>query len=466
MDTKPTVYEKAVEILDKAQSVLLCINNRSSFDTHYAAVAMKRFLESEGKHVTLVANGELILKHKLMFEREGVECSLDLQPQSYVITVDHKDGAIERVSYDDKDGKFRLYITPVAGNKEFNFKNVSYAEGGGSAEVIVVFGCRSLKWMNDIYEQNEDLFDKTQVININNLSGVQEYGTVKLNDEGVSVCELVYDVIGKMGNGKISRQIADMLLQGVIEYLQPFQKSPYKVSSLEKVIELVRAGADVKEAFSKLYFERTYQNFELQRKVMSNFKYEETTGVAWSAVSGIDLAQCGVDRDSFILDGRIAFNMCSDFKIAFVLYEVQEGEIVVELESNSPSIDAKEIFPDYKVAGTSSRIFFTMRDKMLADVEEEVVMAVSRKVGLGGEAGDEDVRIPAQEEMRKEDIREPKVLEEEVVEEDSIAKTNEPDGSSEKIDKKAVKSRKNSVDEVSPATGGLIAPPPLSAEES
>jgi nanoRNase/pAp phosphatase (c-di-AMP/oligoRNAs hydrolase) len=445
MNSELDVHEQTKDIFDKASKVLLCINNRSSFDTHFAAVALKKYLESEGKNVIVAANGELILKHKRMFEQEGVECSPELQPLNYVITIDHAEGNIERVSYDDKDGKFHLYITPVEGSEEFDFKKVSYSQGGGGIDTVIVFGCRSLKWLGDIYEANQELFDTLPVVNINNLPGEQEYGTAKVVDESLSVCELLFKVLA-LDSSPVSKPISNLLLSGIVEHLQPFQGSPYKAASVEVVTDLVKKGADLKGAFKQLYFDHTYENFEVDRKVMNNFKFDAATGVAWSSVSELDLTQCGVNRDTFILNGRIVFNTCSDFKVAFVLYEVQSGEIVVELESNRQDIDAKELLSNFKVAGTSARIFFTVRDKTLADVEESVIKAISRRISTSG---------PAKPVEMKEFDR---------TESDTEV---EPRKKGKSVDREELspKSVEKALEKAHPVSKGLVVPPPISADE-
>lgn len=446
MESERTIYEQAKLTLENALRVLICVNNRSSYDTHFAVVALKRLLEVEGKGVVVMTNGELILKHRRMFAREGVECVTELQNASYVITIDHAEGDIEKVSYDDKDGKFHLYITPVEAAEEFDFKKVSYSQGGGNFDTIVVFGCRSLGWLGDIYEQNRDLFTSVPILSINNLSGEQEFGTVRIIDTKLPVCELVLNVIGKSSK-LITDSVAELLLKGMADHIQPFQTNGYELSSVEHMTELVRKGADFKKVVKYLYFDHTYEHFEVIRKVMSNVKYDEATGVAWSSVSSLDLTQCGVDRETFVLDGRIVFNTCSDFQVAFVIYEVQQGEIVVELESNRKEIDAKLLMSDFKVAGNSARIFFTIRDKTLADVEESVIKAISRRISTS-QAPKVVGKPMAESEKSESTVR---------ISEKSGVKVDAEDSLSAGEDALP--------DKLSSVSKGLVMPPPISTDE-
>ncbi len=332
-------YNQAKEVLAAAENVLLVINNRASLDTHLAMAAMYQHLQSKGKNVTVRTNGELILKHVQYLDSVEISDEKDLLPQSYIVTIDHAGGEIEKVKYDDKDGKFRLYLTPSPQAKPFDFDKVSYSQGGGESDTIVTFGTRSLRWLNNVYEKNQDLFEKANVVNINNLPGSQEYGTVKLVDTDIAVSQIVYDLIEGTSSSE-SESVSNFLLTGLLDHLQPLQGGDYKISTIETMVGLVKAGADLKECMSKLYFEKTVENFEVIRRVMNNLKLDSEAGIVWSSVSAFDMSQCGVTRDEFILNGRILFNVCKDFSIAFVMYEVAENEIVVEFESNKAELDA------------------------------------------------------------------------------------------------------------------------------
>jgi nanoRNase/pAp phosphatase (c-di-AMP/oligoRNAs hydrolase) len=373
------VYQKAREYISSAQKVRICINNRSSLDTHLAAAATAKHLSAQGKEVTVCTNGDLIHKHKELFERFNVEYNESTSPRRYVITIDHAEGGIEKVSYDDVDGKFHLYITPSEDAPDFDFEKVSYTQGGGKADSIVTFGFRSVSWFGDIYEEQKELFESVPVININDLPGDQEFGSIQLVDTEISVSEIVLSLF----DGTVSdEEYAGLLLTGLLDHLQPLQRNDYKIGSVEAMVKLVKMGTDLKEAFKLLYFDKTLENFEKERRVMNNVKMDSESGIIWSTVSKFDLAQAGVDRENFMLDGRIIFNICRAFTVAFVIYEVGEREIVVECESNDKQVSVEDLLHEYKMAGDEARAYCTVRDKSLADVEREVLEMITSKLGV------------------------------------------------------------------------------------
>ena len=425
------------DVLDKSDKVMVCVNNRSSMDTHLAAGAFLLHVRALGKNAQLYVNGELISRHKDLYEEFGVDYEMDFKPMNYVITIDHSGGDIEKVSYDDKDGKFRLYITPAAQSNGFDFDKVSYSQGGGEADAVFSFGARSLNWLGSIYDENKELFEKAPVVNINNLHGTQEFGSVQIVDTDLAVSEMVYALME--GSRTLSdKKISSMLLMGILDKMQLLQMSDYKISTMETLTALVRMGADLKDSVQKLYFEKTLGNFEVERRVMGAAKYDTEQSLIWSSVSAFDLTQAGVSRDDFVLDGRIVCNMCKDFNVAFVLYEVQEGEIVVELESNVEGLDAKDLVSDYKVSGNSGRVFFTVRDKSLPDLEKEMVENLSGRVKLAEQT---PVRESGQREERSEESR--------------SEKQNEEEGSGQVVP-----------DEPAQSGPGLVQPPPISPDES
>lgn len=373
------VYQKAREYISSAQKILVCINNRSSLDTHLAAAATAKHLSAQGKEVLICTNGDLIHRHKEFFERFNVEYNENASPRRYVITIDHAEGGIEKVSYDDVDGKFHLYITPSKDAPDFDFDKVSYAHGGGNSDCIVTFGFRSISWFGNIYEDRKELFESAPVININDLPGDQEFGSIQLVDTEISVSEIVFSLF----DGTVSdEEYASILLTGLLDHLQPLQRSDYKIGSMETMVKLVKMGPDLKESFRLLYFDKTLENFEKERRVMHNVKMDSESGIIWSTVSKYELAQAGVNRENFILDGRIIFNMCRAFTVAFVIYEVGEREIVVECESNDKDVSVEDLLQGYKTAGDGARAYCTVRDKSLADVEREVLEMITSTLGV------------------------------------------------------------------------------------
>lgn len=377
------VYSKIKESVSSAERILVCINGRSSYDTHVATLAFVLHLKDLGKNVSVCVGGRLSTKHKRLFKKIKVDYQKKLASSNYVISIDHTEGEIEKVSYDDKEGKFNLYITPAKDNSKFNFDNVAFSLGGGDFDMVFVFGARSLKWLGKLYEKSKDVFDKGNVINVNNIEGIQEFGTEKLVNTEVSVSEIVYGMVNSESTPSTDT-IVQLLMRGVMEYLQPMQRSDYKISTIEALTSLSKLGADIKESVQNLYFKRSFGNFKIVQKVMGNLKYDKKSGLAWSGVSSFDINQSGITKESFELDGRIIFNICEDFRLAFVMYEITADEVWVEFESNTSEFDPMELMKDFRLLGNSARITFIVTGKSMVEVEKEILNVLREKLDVPG----------------------------------------------------------------------------------
>ncbi len=381
MSISRDIYDKAKKFVDKSEKILICVNNKSTFDTHAAAAALYFYLKDLKKNVSFVASGELIPRHEQLLKAYGIDYQKSLKPLNYVITLDHKEGGIDKVSFDDKEGKFYLYITPQADSKPFDFNKVNFSSGGSGYDAIFVFGARGLNWLEKLYTDNKALFNSEKVINVNNIEGAQSFGKVKLVETGISVCEIIQDFINHSSSASIDK-IHELLLKGLLDCFQVMQPSDYKISTVDALMKLIKAGADLKLAIRDLYFQKDFASIKLAQKVMSNIKHDVKAGVVWSVVSSFDLSRSSVTRKNFDFNGRIVFNISKSFKVAFVIYEITNGEVWVEFESNEKGFDAKKILSEFNPVGNNYRVAFVVNDKSAAEVEDMVLAAIKQKLGV------------------------------------------------------------------------------------
>lgn len=381
MPIQRDLYDKVNKKMSESEKILICLNNRSSFDTHVAFLALLQYLQSQDKNVSVCVNGPLASKPKRLFEENNIELLTELKPLRYVISIDHTDGGIEKVSYDDQDGKFQLFITPAEDGAEFDFDSVSFSQGGDGYGLILVFGARSLNWLGNIYQENKPVFEAIDIVNINSMSGNQEFGNFKLVDSEIPVSEIVFELMNG-DSSAFSEKIANLLMLGVLDDLQLFHKSEYKISTVDIVSKLAKAGADIKTATSKLYLSKSLPNFRLSQGVMDNLKFDRDAGVAWSGVNAFDVSQSGVNRNNFEINGRIIFNMSEEIKVAFVTYEVSDNEVWVELESNLEDISARHIAGNFSPSGNDSRVVWVTKGKSMIQVEDEIIAEIKEKMNL------------------------------------------------------------------------------------
>jgi nanoRNase/pAp phosphatase (c-di-AMP/oligoRNAs hydrolase) len=374
-------FEKVKKKIEKSESILVCVNEKSSLDTYSSAIAFVQHLRDKDKKTVVAVNQKPAKRYKDMLDQADIEYQKDLKPLNYVISIDHTGGEIEKVSYDDEGGKFNLYITPSGSGKKFDFENVDFQYGGGKHDVIFIFGARSLNWLGSLYKENKSLFKDGFVVNLNNLKGSQDYGDVRLVNTEISVGEIVFKLINGESTSS-SEEIYQHLLTGILDYLQPMQRNDYKISTIEAITSSVKYGADLKKSFQDLYFKRDYNYFKVVQRMFANLKVEEGAGLAWAGLSNFDLSQTEITKENIPLNGRIPFNIAGDFKAAFVLYEIEDNQVWGEFETNVSDIDAKKLLKSLNPSGNSARVVFSVEGKSLLEVESEILELIKEDLNI------------------------------------------------------------------------------------
>jgi nanoRNase/pAp phosphatase (c-di-AMP/oligoRNAs hydrolase) len=367
-------YKKAYSLINKSDRILLCVNNRSTFDTHLSAAALFLYIKDQGKNVTVCVDKYLKDRPKKIFQDMKINFDTELVPLRYVVTVDHTKGGVESVRYDDKNGKFNLYITPTKSKNSFDFKNVTFSDGG-TYDLIIVMGAKKLEHLGEVYTGNKEFFENTSIIGINNLVP-KGFGKVSLTSCEIPVSEIVYNLVSDSFSTSSINQIIRLLLMGIVNELQLFNKSDFKISTVETMTSLIKVGADIKEVFRDIYFKKDKNIISVTREIMSNVKVDSENRVVWSKVDFENFSGSGAKKSDLVLDGFIPFNISDDFDIAFVIYEVGKGEIWIELESNIEGMNAKDVLSSFKSSGNDYRAVAAVKNNGVGQVESIILASI------------------------------------------------------------------------------------------
>ncbi|MFH1547639.1 MAG: hypothetical protein ABIC57_04075 [bacterium] len=374
MSISKETYKKTNSLIKKSDRILLCVNNRSTFDTHLASAALYLFLKDIGKNVTVCVNKFMKDRPKKIFEDHKISIDTELVPIRYIISINHAKGGVDSVRYDDKNGKFNLYITPSKSPNSFSFDKVEFSDGG-KYDLIIVLGAQKIEHMGEIYYQNREFFEKTPIISINNLAP-KGFGKISLTSIEIPVSEIVYDLVRDSFSSRSVNEIIKLLLMGILNEMQLFNKSDFKISTVESMTSLIKMGADIKDALREIYFKKNPNLISVVRSIMENVKIDNENKIIWSNVDYGNFSGSGAKRGDLVLDGFIPFNISDDFDIAFVLYEVGNGEIWVELESNVEEINAKDVLSRFNPSGNNYRAVTVVKNSGIGQAESMILSGV------------------------------------------------------------------------------------------
>lgn len=328
--------EKIKEItkfLEKSNNIALCIYNIDTFDKASAVVALINFLNAQKKQVTVLSEGVLVGRQNELFEQNKVSTELKVKPLSYVVSIDYGSTGLEKVSYetDEKTGKLNFYIFPT--KEGFDLEKVEYKQVGANYDLTITLGVDDLKEMGSIYDSNEYLFKKNPLIAITPSN--EKLGDVNLTIDGKKTfCELVYEII-KNNSTAINSQTIDIILAGILDAYKILE-SDVSTDVWSTISSLSKYGGNFSQVLRSAYYSKSFQNLDLQVKLMHNLRLDKKSKVVLSKVTLNDLKNCGIDKTNFDPKGRIIFNITSEFNLAIAVYEVSKDDLYVVIESNDP----------------------------------------------------------------------------------------------------------------------------------
>jgi hypothetical protein len=357
---------------EKSEKIAICIPSEATDEVLGAAKILGEHVIEKGKDVSLLVSASIDDETKKEFDDVNIPVLTNAKPISYVVAVDYGESNIESITYDrnDKENTLYFYITPTNGH--FDFKNVEFSTQGNTFDLIITLGVTSFKEIGQVYEENKELFSKTDVISI-------VKGDDKLGDDVYNIPEttsLIYGVKTFLGED-ISEGLSMKILAELVKQ-EPILEGDPRTESYQEISELTTQGFDLSKALKQKYFSKSYSNLDLQIKLMHNVEVDRANRVIWAKVNHEDLKFCGLDDGDLDLTGRIIFNISKDFDLAFAVYEVNKDKMLIVVESNLPErYSALKIASVFGGKGDVEHAEFTIDNMSLKDFEKNVFMVLN-----------------------------------------------------------------------------------------
>ncbi len=228
---------KAKEIkkkIDQAERVLLSLHRGPDGDSIGSSLAMKHYLEDQGKEVKLISPSPF--------------------PQAYdYIPTDE----VDQVQFMDVD---------------FN-----------SYDLFIFMDSASWQMVNEDIDEDTALPDKEKVINIDHHGTNTNYGGINLIEERSSTAEIIYDLL-KEWSYDINSQIAQYLLIGVTTDTGVFRYTNTTPSTLKTAAELMEQGADLDVIVFNYSRRNKIDKLRFWGVVLENLEVDEDHRFAYSFV--------------------------------------------------------------------------------------------------------------------------------------------------------------------------------------
>ena len=328
-------FAQATEAVKRAKRALLVAPENSTPDAVAAVSAALAYLLSHSLTVeALVPNVQQDKLPTYLPHREKLQAKIG-GTRDFRISVDVGRVPIHELSYDVKDGKLHILLTPK--NGEWEKKDVDLRPGEDRYDLVVAFGCPDRAELAKVFHDNSDFAYRVPVINLDYEPKNEHWAPINLVDlTASSVTEVLFSWLADWSENKIDENMATALLSGMIANTQSFRTPQVTPQTLERAAKLVSMGADREAVVHHLWRTRPVNTLKLWGRALSRLEQDMERGFVWTTLSRQDIVDSGATeaRLDEMVQELIAYSPGA--KLACVMVEHDAASTRVALFAQPP----------------------------------------------------------------------------------------------------------------------------------
>ena len=374
--------QQVLEAIKRSQHPLICVPSGANADHYATALGFSKLLKKLEKQPTIVAaDGQPSTNLRFLSDQESIQSTLQNLRQ-FVIELDASKTPVDELSYETKDDKLFVYLSPKKGF--WDAKDVRTSTSGYRYDLIICIGSPDYESCAHLYRDNPDFFFRTPVINIDHSPDNEHYGQINVVDLTASACgEVCYELIESMATDLLDEDMATAFLTGMIANTKSFRTANVTPKTLQTASKLMAKGAQREQIVQHLYRTRSIPTLRLWGRALARLKADEETKIVWTMLSQQDFMHAGCDEADLpdVIDELIATSPQAD--IAVLMYENAEHNICAIVRVERP-LDAIALCAKFHGAGRHEEVRLCFLHDSLARVEHELIdhLKTQRKTGL------------------------------------------------------------------------------------
>lgn len=364
-----------VDLIQKSKSILIAVTDASNADALASASCIQSLLEEKGKDVTLITPHEVEQRLQFLPHTSTAKQKIQIK-REYVCTIQTPGTTIEDVQYEKSGNKLNIFLTPQEG--EIDHSNVTVTKGPFKKDLIITVGCQDLEQLNELYEQNSELFYETPILNIDNNPSNEYFGTINVVDiTACSSAEILYHFIKQHYDEVLNTNTATSLLTGIIAATESFQSQTTTPNALTAAAHLIEIGAKQQEIVQHLYKTQSLQTLKLWGRVMARLEHDEALNATWSLMTQNDFEKTGTSQEKAAEMIRELEKYAPQSSATFLLYENSERTINGILHAKK-HFDTQTLKQRLEGTVNAQHIEFQLSTNNILDAEKEVLQILKQ----------------------------------------------------------------------------------------
>lgn len=360
------------QLIEESKHILITFRRDADIDTIASAVALFAYLEKQGNRVDVVSSG-FTLPNKISFLPNTTHIKHTFeQLQKLVVTIDIEKTGVSELSYDQKNGKLRIFVSPKEGALSGN--NVKTAKTAFRYDLIITLDTPDLVSLGDLYHQHTDLFFDTPIINIDANAANERYGQINTVDTtATSTAEHLYQLLRKVGDEYINKDVATALLTGMIAKTQSFKTNDIKPSTLTVASKLIELGADREYIIQNLYRTRSVAALKLWGQALSYLESHPEIGLVSTTITRDDFLRSGASQEDLYDIVHELITSSPDAKLVLLMHEHLDGEKIKTILHAGNGYHAKDLLKPFNASGDANRATCQLTKKQIKQAYDIVL---------------------------------------------------------------------------------------------
>ncbi|MBI5728600.1 MAG: DHH family phosphoesterase [Candidatus Magasanikbacteria bacterium] len=379
-----TIPQQINQLVDDKKNAVILFRKNGSGDAIGASAALYMFLTKLGKNVDIISEQWISPKpYQFLKPVEKIQSGFS-HLQKFIITMDVKESGVQELSYDLRDEKLRVYITPKQGF--LTRDHVRTAQTDFRYDLIFVLDTPDLESLGALYDNNTELFHKTPIVNIDHHPANEHFGQINLIDlTTASTAEIVFDLFKKLGEENIDADIATALLTGLIAKTRSFKTENVKPHTLAAGSRLMSLGGNREQIINQLFRTRSMNTLKLWGFALTHMQNDAATGLVWSTLTREDFVRSDTSEEELYDIMAELLGSSPQAKIILLLHESKKSSaenLIQGLIHTVKPHHAKQLVEKFQATGAERDATFTIANLTLKAAEETVIANIKQILSL------------------------------------------------------------------------------------
>jgi hypothetical protein len=250
MDLTPK--QQTSEAIRQAETILVTTGQHPSVDQVAAVISLTAILRKFGKKVSAVISDSLPGSVQSL-DTANIERNVN-GLRDFILKLDVTKAEVDKLRYEVIEGKLHVFVTPYKGNFAPSDVTFDYGDSQLDYDLAIIVGVPTRARIDRVYEQNQALFERIPVINMDFHRSNENYGAVNLIEpNAASLCEMLVALSESLQGGIIDAEIATSLLMGIVAATDRFTAVHTTSKSLTVAAQMMAAGARQQTVVKALY---------------------------------------------------------------------------------------------------------------------------------------------------------------------------------------------------------------------